>query len=317
MGWVQAMLSVLTALGIVLACALAGDPRRYAGKKTNAVRGHCRSPRPFRVLAAHHRFLRLRVPIFIAVHQRSGMTGLYPHRMEYRQRIFAGIRIGFPLRLLYLPGDYVITGFLLMPIKETTELVFAVLIGLLWLGTVPITSALVAQIFASPISAYSSATSWVRFPVVARRIRFRSSYDIVWGVAVVLGSRPRSIYRSPTHPSQVFKKTPLKAYHQNGRRMAGRIRGTSTGIPCPCCVAPSATSPAIGQCARPSVDDCARSWAAAHRRCRRVHHRFDFLQRSRQLGHRSAHNRRRVRDKDSCNKAAAPARISARNREER
>ena len=50
--------------------------------------------------------------------------------------------------------------------------------------------------------------------------------------------RPRSISRSPMHLSQGFKKTPLKAYYQNGRWITvGRIRGTGTGIPC--CVAPS------------------------------------------------------------------------------
>ena len=46
----------------------------------------------------------------------------------------------------YICRAIVMTGFLLIPITETTVLIFAVLIGLLRLGTVPITSAFLPQI---------------------------------------------------------------------------------------------------------------------------------------------------------------------------
>ena len=87
------------------------------------------------------------------------------------------------------------TGFLLIPIKETTELVFAVLIGLLWLGTVPITSALVAQTFG--VRYLSTLFGFVFFShqlgaflgswLGGYVFDLTGSYDIVWGVAVVLG----------------------------------------------------------------------------------------------------------------------------------
>ena len=51
------------------------------------------------------------------------------------------------LSLFYLARALVIGGFVVAPLNETSVLVFAALIGLLWLGTVPLTSGLVAQIF--------------------------------------------------------------------------------------------------------------------------------------------------------------------------
>jgi predicted MFS family arabinose efflux permease len=53
----------------------------------------------------------------------------------------------YVLSLLYLLRAVAIAGFLVAPKTETTVLVFATVIGLLWLGTVPLTSGLVAQIF--------------------------------------------------------------------------------------------------------------------------------------------------------------------------
>ena len=51
------------------------------------------------------------------------------------------------LSLLYLLRSIIITAFILMPITQTSSLVFGILIGLLWLGTVPLTSGLVAVFF--------------------------------------------------------------------------------------------------------------------------------------------------------------------------
>ena len=51
------------------------------------------------------------------------------------------------LSLLYLLRSLVIAAFLLAPKTETTVLVFAAAMGFLWLGTVPLTSGLVGQIF--------------------------------------------------------------------------------------------------------------------------------------------------------------------------
>lgn len=51
------------------------------------------------------------------------------------------------LSAIYLARSLVFFWFILTPISETSVIVFSVVIGLLWLGTVPLTSGLVAYIF--------------------------------------------------------------------------------------------------------------------------------------------------------------------------
>jgi MFS family permease len=51
------------------------------------------------------------------------------------------------LAYIYLARSVLVTGFLLLPQTPTTVIVFAILLGLLWLSTVPPTNALVAIMF--------------------------------------------------------------------------------------------------------------------------------------------------------------------------
>ncbi|MCA8932983.1 MAG: MFS transporter [Rhodospirillaceae bacterium] len=51
------------------------------------------------------------------------------------------------LSLLYLARGVLITGFLVLPLTPLTALAFGAGIGFLWLGTVPLTSGLVARVF--------------------------------------------------------------------------------------------------------------------------------------------------------------------------
>ena len=53
----------------------------------------------------------------------------------------------YVLSYFYLGRALVIGGFFVTPLNEASVLVFAALMGLLWLGTVPLTSGLVAEIF--------------------------------------------------------------------------------------------------------------------------------------------------------------------------
>lgn len=96
---------------------------------------------------------------------------------------------------LYLARSIVITAFLLLPISQLTVYAFAVLIGLLWLATVPLTNGLVAQIFG--VRHLSMLSGFVFFShqlgsflgVWAGGFLFdkTGSYDVVWMIAIGLG----------------------------------------------------------------------------------------------------------------------------------
>ena len=101
----------------------------------------------------------------------------------------------YVLSLLYLARAGVIAAFLALPITESSVLAFASAMGLLWLGTVPLTSGLVAQIFgvrymttlfgvvflSHQIGAFLGA--WLGGYV----FDLTGSYTQVWVAAIVLG----------------------------------------------------------------------------------------------------------------------------------
>jgi predicted MFS family arabinose efflux permease len=96
---------------------------------------------------------------------------------------------------LYLARSAVIAGFFVVPITEASALVFAALMGLLWVGTVPLTSGLVAQIFGPRYMATlfgivflahqlgSFAGAWLGGAIFDQT----GSYDPVWLAAILLG----------------------------------------------------------------------------------------------------------------------------------
>jgi predicted MFS family arabinose efflux permease len=96
---------------------------------------------------------------------------------------------------LYLGRSLVITVFILTPVSDLSILLFATSIGVLWLGTVPLTGGLVAQIFgmrymatlfgivffSHQLGAFLGA--WLGGYVFDTT----GSYDLVWWIAVALG----------------------------------------------------------------------------------------------------------------------------------
>ena len=101
----------------------------------------------------------------------------------------------YSLALLYLLRSLVIGIFLVLPKSELSVLVFASALGLLWLGTVPLTSGLVAQIFGPRYLATlfslvffshqlgSFLGAWLGGVVYDRT----GSYDVIWIATIVLG----------------------------------------------------------------------------------------------------------------------------------
>ena len=99
------------------------------------------------------------------------------------------------LSLLYLARAAIFACFLIAPISEASVLVFAAAMGFLWLGTVPLTSGLVAQIFGT---GYMSMVFGMVFLghqfggflgawLAGQLYDLFGSYDAMWWLSVALG----------------------------------------------------------------------------------------------------------------------------------
>ena len=99
------------------------------------------------------------------------------------------------LSLLYIARAVVIAGLLLAPPTPTTMMVFGGAMGLLWLGTVPLTSSLVAQIFGVRYMTTLFGIVFFTHQVGAflgvwlggKLYDVTGSYDVVWTIAIGLG----------------------------------------------------------------------------------------------------------------------------------
>ena len=88
-----------------------------------------------------------------------------------------------------------IAGFVLSPASIASTLSFGVIIGVFWFGTVPLTTALVAQIFGpqylgtlSGIVLFSHQTGALLGAWLGGRLfDVTGSYDVTWWIAVALG----------------------------------------------------------------------------------------------------------------------------------
>ena len=114
---------------------------------------------------------------------------------------------------LYLGRAVVIAAFVLSPVSEVSVLVFSFTIGLMWLSTVPLTTALVAQLFGIRYLATlfgivffghqlgSFLGAWLGGFVYDAT----GNYDIVWWVAVALGIVAAALHWPIREPHPRFK----------------------------------------------------------------------------------------------------------------
>lgn len=96
---------------------------------------------------------------------------------------------------MYFARGVVIIVFISAPITETSVIIFSVVLGFMWLGTVPLTSGIVAQVFGPRYMAtlfaivYLShqagnfAGAWIGGHIFDAT----GSYDMVWWIAAILG----------------------------------------------------------------------------------------------------------------------------------
>lgn len=99
------------------------------------------------------------------------------------------------LSLLYLLRALVFLAFLLVPVSEASVLAFGAAMGFLWLGTVPLTSGLVAQIFGPTYMSTLFGIVFLSHQVggfggawlAGYVYDLTGSYDLMWWLSVALG----------------------------------------------------------------------------------------------------------------------------------
>lgn len=216
LGWRETFLiiAVVVALLPLIVIGLRGAPEIEAGGPKQSIRdaiGEARSHSGYVLLTLgffvcgfHVTFVGTHLPAFLADEGVStiyaayslGLIGLFNVAGAY---LFGALGDRFSkknlLTLLYLGRAVLMTLVLIVPVNDITALGFGVLMGMLWLATVPLTSGIVAQVFGTR---YFS----MLFGIVFMSHQFGSfagawlggyaydvtgSYELMWIASAVLG----------------------------------------------------------------------------------------------------------------------------------
>ena len=167
--WVFALLglSILSGMIVPLALSMSSAEKASAGKDTNisimeaireaAVhRGFILLTLGFFVCGFHVAFIAVHLPAYLVDNGASVTLGakalmliaLFNMAGAWGSGWLAGrISKKYLLSTIYLLRSMIILAFVVLPMSELTVILFASLLGLLWLSTIPPTSGLVSQIF--------------------------------------------------------------------------------------------------------------------------------------------------------------------------
>jgi MFS family permease len=215
-GWPTALvlLALLVALVIPLATAMRGRGQESAGvakqsmgqalREAGRHSGYLYLTAGFFVCGFHVSFIGTHMPAYVTDRGLSAEIGAWSLATVGLFNILGAILVGILgnrfqkkilLSLIYLARAVIITVFITVPISPATVLLFSAAIGLTWLSTVPLTSAIVAQIFGPRYMATlfgfvflshqfgSFLGVWLGGYLFDRS----GSYDVVWWLGVALG----------------------------------------------------------------------------------------------------------------------------------
>ena len=149
-------------------------------------------------------FITVHLPPYLAEHGISkefagfamGAIGLFNVVGSYASGVIGGkMQKRVPLSLIYLLRSAAIVGFVLLPITQTSAMVFTGTMGLLWLSTVPLTMGLVTVMFGTRYMATlygfvflsHQVGSFLGVWLGGRLYDQFGSYDPVWWMSVGLG----------------------------------------------------------------------------------------------------------------------------------
>ena len=149
-------------------------------------------------------FVTVHLPPYLAEHgmtkEFSGIAmaliGLFNVVGSYASGIIGGRgEKRFPLSAIYLLRAIAIAGFVLLPITQTTTLIFTATMGFLWLSTVPLTMGLITVMFGTRYMATlygfvflsHQIGSFLGVWLGGKLYDIYGSYNIVWWMSVALG----------------------------------------------------------------------------------------------------------------------------------
>ena len=217
MGWFAALMGLTVAAGLIVPLALGTAEREHAGgahamaQSAGEALREAFGERAFWLLTLGYFVCGFQV-VFIGAHLPSYVidkgltanTGMLALALIGLFNIFGTYGFGLAggrwskkklLAAIYFARSIIIVLFLLAPLSHLSVAVFAAAMGLLWLGTVPLTNGLVAQIFGVKYLAMLSGFVffshqlgsflgvWLGGFVFDRT----GAYDIVWMIAIALG----------------------------------------------------------------------------------------------------------------------------------
>ncbi|MGI9229468.1 MAG: MFS transporter [Gammaproteobacteria bacterium] len=158
----------------------------------------------FMVCGFHVVFIATHLPAYISDQSLSPMTGAIALALIGFFNIIGTYTFGmlgdryrkkYLLSHLYFARSIVIALFILTPVSDASVILFTSAIGLLWLGTVPLTGSLVAQIFGAQymgtlfgiVFLSHQIGSFLGAWLGGYYYDLTGSYDQVWYMAVILG----------------------------------------------------------------------------------------------------------------------------------
>lgn len=217
-GWIPALLIIAVAmLGVVpLAVGLRQPPSQSGAhipgrQELGAVLEEARRHVGFRLLTAgffvcgfHLAFVALHLPAYVADLGYPAWVGANALMLVGICNIVGTYLCGYfgqryakkdVLSLLYLARTVIFVMFVIVPVSETSILVFGAAMGFLWLGTVPLTTGVIASIF-GPV--YLSTLFGIVFLshqlggflgawLAGHIYDTFQSYDIMWWMSAALG----------------------------------------------------------------------------------------------------------------------------------
>jgi len=217
-GWSGALF-VVAALSLVmvpLAAGLAGKPREAASEpaplpagralaEAAGHRGYLYLTAGFFVCGFHITFIATHLPAYLTDLEISAQAAAMALALIGLFNIAGSLACGYlgqrlskkwVLAALYTVRGVAITAFILVPATPWTAYVFAAVMGLTWLGTVPLTSALVAQMFGPRylgtlfglVFLSHQLGGFLGVWLGGRLYDVTGSYDVVWWLGVALAA---------------------------------------------------------------------------------------------------------------------------------